>query len=325
MAVKESIMRLLTRSDFDGLGCAVLLKEKGILDSIKFVHPKDIQDGKVEVTSQDILANVPYVPGCGMWFDHHSSEEERLTYGAFEGISDPTAPSAARIIHDYFGGTAVFDNPHVAALVNAVDKSDTGNFTVDEVLHPDGWVLISFIMDPRTGLGRYKDYRISNYQLMMDMIDYCHRLSAEEILLLEDVNERAVRYFMQDGHFRKMIKANTVVRGNVIVLDLRDQEEIYTGNRFVLYSLYPKQNISIQVMWGLRQQNVVMTCGHSIINRTSTVDVGSLMLKYGGGGHKRVGTCQVPTEEADRILEKLVYQMREAAPDKPAPQLAQQA
>jgi len=308
-------MRLLTRSDFDGLGCAVLLKEKGILDSIKFVHPKDIQDGKVEVTSQDILANVPYVPGCGMWFDHHSSEEERQAHGAFEGASDPEAPSAARVIHDYFGGTAVFDNPHIAALVSAVDKSDTANFTVDEVLRPEGWVLISFIMDPRTGLGRYKDYRISNYQLMMDMIDYCHQYSAEQILSLDDVKERTMRYFIQDGHFREMIKANTIVRGNVIVLDLRNQDEIYTGNRFVLYSLYPRQNISIQVIWGRQKRNIVMTCGHSIINRTSTVDVGSLMLKYGGGGHKRVGTCQVPTEDADDILEKLVYQMTEGRPE----------
>jgi nanoRNase/pAp phosphatase (c-di-AMP/oligoRNAs hydrolase) len=314
-------MRLLTRSDFDGLGCAVLLKEKGLLDGIKFVHPKDIQDGKVEVGAQDILANVPYVKGCGLWFDHHSSEDQRRAYGAFQGACDPSAPSAARVIYSHYGGPAAFPNPHITALVGAIDKSDSGNFTVDEVLHPEGWVLISFIMDPRTGLGRYKDYRISNYQLMLDMIDHCRTMTAGEILELADVKERSRRYFEQDKLFREMVLADTTVRGSVIVLDLRSQDEIYTGNRFVLYSLYPGQNISIQVMWGLRKQNIVMTCGHSIINRTSTVDVGSLMLKYGGGGHRRVGTCQVLAEDADRVLEEIIEQMN-AASQSPSAQVA---
>jgi len=302
-------MRLLTRSDFDGLGCAVLLKEVDIIDDIKFVHPKDIQDGKIEVTSNDLLANIPYVKGCGLWFDHHSSEKERKAYGSFEGVSDTSSPSAARVVYNYYGGEKRFPDAHFTNLVAAVDKSDCADFTVDEILNPKGWVLASFIMDPRTGLGRYKDYRISNYQLMMAMIDYCRTKNVDEILEINDVKERVDRYFEQDKLFREMIKANTTIRGNVIVLDLRNQEEIYTGNRFILYSLYPEQNISIQVIWGFRKQNIVMTCGHSIISRTSKTDVGSLMLKYGGGGHKRVGTCQVPIEEADQILEKLIQQM----------------
>ncbi len=307
-------MRLVTRSDFDGLGCGALLKEAGLLDDIKFVHPKDVQDGKVEVSANDVLANVPYVQGCGLWFDHHSSEDQRQAHGTFEGMSDPSAPSAARVIYDYYGGEAAFPNAHLRDLVAAVDKADCGDFSADEILHPAGWVLLSFVMDPRTGLGRYRDYRIGNYQLMMDMIDYCRAMPAEEILQVADVQERVRRYFEQDKLFREMVRANTTVHGSVIVLDLRNQEEIYTGNRFVLYSLYPRQNISIQVIWGFRRQNIVMTCGHSIINRTSTVDVGSLMLTYGGGGHKRVGTCQVPIEEADGILAELVRQMNVAAP-----------
>jgi len=307
-------MRLLTRSDFDGLGCAALLKEAGRLDGIKFVHPKDVQDGKIEVSENDILANVPYVPGCGLWFDHHSSEVQRRAYGDFRGVSDATAPSTARVIYNYLGGDAAFENPHLRELVAAVDKADSADFTAEEILHPTGWVLVSFIMDPRTGLGRYKDYRIGNYQLMMDMIDYCRNLPVGQILQVPDVAERVRRYFQQDRLFREMVRANTTIHGNVIVLDLRNQEEIYTGNRFVLYSLYPDQNISIQVIWGLRKQNVVMTCGHSIVNRTSTVDVGSLMLKYGGGGHRRVGTCQVPTDQADRVLSELIEVMNAAAP-----------
>ncbi len=304
-------MRLLTRSDFDGLGCAALLKEKGIIDDIKFVHPKDIQDGKIEVNENDLLANIPYVKGCGLWFDHHSSEMKRRAHGEFKGKSDPSAPSAARVIYEYYGGKKAYASKHIDDLVCAVDKADSGNFTVDEILNPEDWDLLSFVMDPRTGLGRYRDYRISNYSLMMDMIDYCRKKTVEEILKIEDVKERTRRYFEQDALFKDMARKNTTIHGNVIVMDLRNQEEIYTGNRFVLYSLYPDQNVSIQVMWGFQRQNIVMTCGYSILNRTCKVDIGSLMLQYGGGGHKKVGTCQVPIEKADDILKKLIEQMKD--------------
>jgi len=304
-------MRLLTRSDFDGLGCAALLKEIGIIDDIKFVHPKDIQDGIIEVDSNDVLANIPYVKGCGLWFDHHSSEEERKEFGTFEGKSDPSAPSAARVIYNYYGGEEKFDNLHLEDLLKAVDKADSGNFTVNEIIEPEGWSLLSFIMDPRTGLGRYKDYRIGNYDLMLDMIDYCRSKTAEEILEIPDVKERVNRYFEQDILFKSMIIDNSTTYKNVIVIDLRDQEEIFTGNRFLIYALYPEQNISIQIIWGIKKQNVVFTCGHSIVNRTSKTDVGSLMLKYGGGGHRKVGTCQVPTDKADQYLKEIIKKMNE--------------
>ncbi|MBF0199921.1 MAG: exopolyphosphatase [Desulfamplus sp.] len=299
-------MRLLTRSDFDGLGCAALLKEKGVIDDIKFVHPKDIQDGIIDVNADDVLANIPYVKGCGLWFDHHSSEIERKLYGDFQGKSDPDAPSAARVIYDYYGGPEAFNSNHIDNLVRAVDKADSGNFTADEIINPRGWVLLSFVMDPRTGLGRYKDYRISNYNLMTDMIDYCRSMNVEDILEIEDVKERTRRYFEQDALFKDMVRANTTLHDSVIVLDLRNQEEIYTGNRFLLYSLYPDQNVSIQIMWGFQRQNIVLTCGYSIINRTCSADIGSLMLKYGGGGHKKVGTCQVPIEKADQVLAEII-------------------
>lgn len=304
-------MRLITRSDFDGLGCAAILKEMGLIDEIKFVHPKDIQDGKIEVTSDDILANIPYVKGCGLWFDHHSSETERKEYGEYQGKSDPSAPSAARVVYEYYGGMEKFKNPHLDDLIRAVDKADSGNFTAEEILDPDGWVLLSFIMDPRTGLGRYKDYKISNYALMMDMIDYCRSKTAEEILEIPDVRERVVRYDEQHQLCKDMIKEKAVIHGNVIVLDLRNQDEIYTGNRFLIYSMFPEQNISIQVMWGYQNQNIVITCGHSILNKTSNTDVGALMLEHGGGGHKQVGTCQVPIDKADEILQELIKTMNE--------------
>ena len=298
-------MRLVTRSDFDGLGCAAILKEKGLIDDVKFVHPKDIQDGKIEITCDDILANIPLVPGCGLWFDHHSSERERKVSCNFEGCCEPSAPSTARVVYEYYGGLKNFKNPHLDDLICAVDKSDAAQFTKEEILNPEGWVLVSFIMDPRTGLGRYKDYRISNYALMMDMIDYCRDKTAKEILEIPDIKERTVRYFEQDKLFRQMLLENSRVEENVVLLDLREQDEIYTGNRFLLYSLFPEANISMRIMWGFERRNIVISCGYSIINRTASVDVGSLMLKYCGGGHRRAGTCQVPTDKADKIIKEI--------------------
>lgn len=301
-------MRLLTRSDFDGLACAVLLEEMGLIDSYKFVHPKDMQDGLVEVTNDDILANIPYVPGCGMWFDHHVSEDERHGAKGFKGASR-MADSAARVIYDYFAGEGRFEK--LSAMIAAVDKADSGRFTPEEILNPAGWVLLSFIMDPRTGLGRYRDYRISNYDLMMKMIGLCRDKTADEMLADPDIAERARRYFEQDAQFRRMITAHTRVDGNVIITDLRNVAEIFTGNRFVIYALYPTQNISIWLIDGKQKQNAVFAVGHSIINRTSKANVGSLMLGYGGGGHHRVGTCQVPHDDADVTLMELVERMKQ--------------
>lgn len=304
-------MRLITRSDFDGLACAVLLVEAGIVDSYKFVHPKDVQDGKVEVTKDDVLANIPYVPGCGLWFDHHSSEEERLQLSEkfeFEGDSRH-APSCARVIYEYYGGAEKFAKLDQTGLMAGVDKSDAAQFTKEEILKPEGWVLLSFVMDSRTGLGRYRDYRISNYQLMEAMIQYCRTMNADEILALDDVKERVVRYFEQEAKYEQMIRDNATVEGNALIINLLGVDEILSGNRFKEYVLYPEQNISVRVLWGREKQNVVFTVGHSIINRGSKTDVGSLMLKHGGGGHRVVGTCQVPTESWERSLREVVEQL----------------
>lgn len=301
-------MRLLTRSDFDGLICAVLLKEAGLMDEWKFVHPKDVQDGKVEVTQNDILANVPFAPGCGMWFDHHSSEEERLDFDfEFKGASRP-APSCARVIWEHFGATDKFPE-RFQEMLEWVDRCDSGQLSQEEIENPEGWVLLSFIMDPRTGLGRYQDYRISNYQLMMDLVEYLRTMSIADILELDDVKERIARYFEQNEKFKRMLAENAEVHGNAVLVDLRYQDEIYTGNRFLLYSLFPEANISVQVIWGLKKMNTVITVGHSILNRTSRTDVGRLMLAHGGGGHRQVGTCQVPNDQADRIIKEILEQV----------------
>ncbi len=287
-------MRLVTRSDFDGLVCGALLKEAGIIDSWKFAHPKDLQDGLVEIGPNDCLANVPYVEGCGLWFDHHSSEFERVGLaGKYEGESR-LAPSCARVIYDYYGGQDKFS--HFDDMMIAVDKVDSGNLTIDEIQNPAGWILVGFLMDPRTGLGRWRDFTISNYQLMENLIDACRTMSTAQILDMPDVVERIAMYNEQTEKFCEMVTKYTKVEGNVIISDLRDADPIYTGNRFMIYSMYPEQNISAWIVRGKGGQGCSVAVGYSILNRTSNVDVGKLMLKYGGGGHKAVGTCQFAEE-----------------------------
>ena len=301
-------MRLLTRSDFDGLVCAVLLKKIGIIDSWKFVHPKDMQDGVVEVTDNDILANVPYVKGCKMWFDHHSSEHERLGDDiVFEGESR-LEDSAARVIYEYYGG--VEKMPQFETMIKAVDKVDSAKFTRDDILNPQGWVLLGFIMDPRTGLGRFRDFTISNYQLMEKLIVDCAEKNIDEILKAPDVEERVKLYFEQDALFRDMLAKHTRIDGNVIITDLRGVETISAGNRFLVYSLYPEQNVSLWVVDGKDKQNCPIAVGHSVLNRTCKSDIGALMLKHGGGGHFQVGTCQVAYADADKAIEDIVSSLK---------------
>ncbi len=298
-------MRLVTRSDFDGLACSVLLKELGLIDDYLFAHPKDIQDGLITVTSNDILANVPFVPGCGLWFDHHTSEQTRLGKDVqYEGMSKPLK-SCARVIWDYYGGDKKFPK-HLHPMLEAVDKVDSATLTAQEIAEPKGWILLGFIMDPRTGLGRFKDFRISNYQLMLDMIDYCRTHKAEEILKLPDVQERVDVYREQSRIFVDMLRRNSVQHGTLVLTDLRAEETICVGNRFLVYTLFLGCNISMQVMWGVRKQNVVITVGHSILKRNCKTNVGRLMLEYGGGGHDQVGTCQVPTDGADVVIQALI-------------------
>ncbi|MCI8750061.1 MAG: exopolyphosphatase [Lachnospiraceae bacterium] len=310
-------MRLITRSDFDGLACGALLKEAGIIDHWKFAHPKDLQDGLVEVNENDCLANVPYVEGCGLWFDHHSSEHERLQLeGKYKGESRIT-PSCARIIYEYYGGREKF--PQFDDMMEAVDKVDSGNLTIDEVQNPQGWILVGFLMDPRTGLGRWRNFTISNYQLMEKLIDACRTMTTDEILALPDVKERIEVYFEQTSKFKEMVEKYTRVDGKLIISDLRGVEPIYSGNRFMIYSMYPEQNISAWIVSGRGGKGCSAAVGYSILNRTCNVDVGSLMLKYNGGGHKKVGTCQFTDENMETELPKMLAELSEASnkPDTP--------
>jgi nanoRNase/pAp phosphatase (c-di-AMP/oligoRNAs hydrolase) len=303
-------MRLFTRSDFDGLACGALLSYLGLIDEWKFVHPKDIQDGLVEATDNDILANIPYIKGCKLWFDHHSSESERLGKGAyFEGVSKH-APSCARVVYEYYGGDAKLGK--FAEMIHFVDKVDSGDLTKDEIQDPKGWVLLGFIMDPRTGLGRFRNFTISNYDLMTSLAKACAEKSIYDILNLPDVKERLDFYYQQKELFVDMVKKHAEVVDNIIKVDLRNVETIYAGNRFVIYTLYPDQNISVWIVDGRNKSNVAITVGHSITNRTSNTDVGSMLLYYGGGGHKQVGTCQVPYDDADKVIGEILKKIKQS-------------
>ena len=303
----SSLYRLVTRSDFDGLVCAALLKHLNLIDDILFVHPKDMQDGKVAITGNDITTNLPYVPGCHLAFDHHLSETIR-NQPASNHLIDADAPSAARVVWKHYGGHAAFPQEW-DEMMEAVDKADAAQFSRDEILDPHGWELLSFIMDARTGLGRFRDFRISNYQLMMQLIDFCQTHGIDEILELPDVDERVALYLEHQREAKAQIQRCATVYHNLVVLDLRNEETIYAVNRFVIYALYPQCNISIHVMWGVKQQNTVFAIGKSILDRSSNTNVGELCLSYNGGGHANAGTCQVANEDAEAALRELIAEI----------------
>jgi len=304
--------RLVTRSDFDGLVCAMLLKEAGLVDEIALVHPKDVQDGNVEIRPTDITTNLPYRPEAHLVFDHHASEVLR-TGGAQVSnyVMDPEAPSAARVVYGYLGGAARFARVS-PELVEAADKADSAQFDISDITEPAGWVLLNFIMDPRTGLGRFHDFRVSNYELMMKLIDYCVNHDVDDVLRLPDVAERVDLYWQQAGLFRDQLLRCTTLFGEVAVLDLRDEETIYAGNRFMIYALFPSSTVSVHVIWGRQKQNTVLAVGKSILDRSNPVDVGALMLHYGGGGHHAAGTCQLAHDVADGALAEIIAALNPA-------------
>lgn len=306
----EARYRLVTRSDFDGLVCAALLKSRGMVDEIQFVHPKDVQDGTVTITDRDITTNLPYSPNAHLVFDHHVSETARL--GGKQPanlVLKPDAPSAARVVYDHFGGKAGF--PKIAdEMMVAVDKADSAKFTREEVLDPKGWVLLGFIMDSRTGLGRTRTFTVSNYNLMMEMVDNCTTHDSAGILTLPNVAERVAAYRQQRGPFQEQLKRCTSVHGHLAVVDLLAEDPIYAGNRFVIYALFPQCSISMHVMWGLKKQNTVFAIGKSIFTKTSKTHVGNLCLEYGGGGHEAAGTCQVGNEKAEEVKQALIARIQ---------------
>jgi nanoRNase/pAp phosphatase (c-di-AMP/oligoRNAs hydrolase) len=302
--------RLVTRSDFDGLVCAVLLRVLDMIDDITFVHPKDVQDGVVDITENDILTNLPYAPGAHLVFDHHRSETQRNQAGLPNHIIDAEAPSAARVIYEHFGGAERF--PEISEeLMRAVDQADSAHYSLEDILRPEGWTLLNFLMDSRTGLGRFRDFRISNYQLMMLLIDACiDHQDVSGILALPDVAERADLYRACSVRFVQQLRRVSRVEGDVVVVDLRGEETIEAGNRFMVYALFPSARVSVHIIWGRQKANTVFACGKSILDRTSPVDIGAVMLRYGGGGHRAAGTCQIKHEDAGRVEQEIILALQ---------------
>jgi nanoRNase/pAp phosphatase (c-di-AMP/oligoRNAs hydrolase) len=298
--------RLVTRSDFDGLVCGMLLRELDQIDDILFVHPKDMQDGRVSITGRDVVTNLPYVPAAYLVFDHHASELERKAGAVYPNhIIDAGAPSAARVVYNYYGGARAF--PRISPeLMEAVDRADAAQFTREEILDPTGWVLLNFLMDSRTGLGRFRDFRISNYDLMMQLIEQCRDHTIEEVLALPDVRERVDLYMAHREPFAEQLRRCTSMHGKLALIDLRDEAVIYAGNRFAVYALFPQCDISAHLMWGVRKQNSVFAIGKSILDRGSPINVGAVCLSYGGGGHDAAGTCQVANDQVDTVKAELI-------------------
>ncbi|MFB0516946.1 MAG: exopolyphosphatase [Candidatus Neomarinimicrobiota bacterium] len=304
-------MRVVYRGDLDGTVCAAMLMYIGLCDDSLQAHPKNMQDRKVDVTDQDILCNLPYHPSCHMWFDHHSSELERKDFPAdFKGAIE-IAPSTAGLVYKYF----LPEHPELKTfeqIVYETDRLDSADLTLEQVKNPTGAILLGFLLDPRTGLGLSRDFRISNFQWGSQLPELLTKHSIDEILALPDTRERTQRYNDMQTVAAEFYLANSRLDGNVIVTDVRGKS-IPPANRFLIYTLpgLEKGNISVRIADGKKGEFNSIAVAHSIFNRTSTVDSGELCKKYGGGGHRGAATCQPSIEESDRILTEIIATCKE--------------
>jgi len=303
--------RLVTRCDFDGLVSAVLLKERDVIGDIAFVEPGEMQAGRFRISKNDITTNLPFVRGAHLAFDHHISEVKRVRPRK-NYVNDPAAPSASRLVFRHFGGARAFA-PFAKSMVAAVDKADAGRFTLRDVLHPKGWVLLHFLLDPRTGLGRFRNFRVSNEELMLHLTDECRRRPLARVLRDPDVVERSSLYFVLQEKFREQTRKCATVHGNVVALDLRDEDPIWPGNRFAVYALYPECNISIHVTRDRERPLTEFAVGKSIFDRSAKFNIGQIMLEFEGGGHENAGACHVPNRQAKKVLERLIETLNAAA------------
>jgi hypothetical protein len=274
--MQDKKVRLVTRADFDGIVSGGLLLELDMINDVMFAEPRDMQAGKVAIGNNDITTNLPYVDGVHLCFDHHVSESERV--GPRENhIIVPDAPSAARVVYDHFGGEKAFP-AFSKEVMEAVDQADSAQYSEEDILAPASWTLLNFILDPRTGLSRFDEFSISHEDFMKDMMVYVRHHPIEEILAIPDVEERVHLYLDHAERFEMQLRACAEVHDNVVVIDLRQQETVFAGNRFAIYALYPEINISVQILPSEDGKRTVFAVGKSIIDRTSRTNVGPLML-----------------------------------------------
>lgn len=296
-------MRLVTRGDLDGLTCAVLITSAEKIDDIALIHPQDVTDKKFAITSEDILANLPYHPSCGKWFDHHLlTDSNEKPPEKFDG-GYALAPSAARVVYDYYAPKHP-ELKRFETLLAETDRLDAAQLTRQDVLEPKDYILVGYTLDPRTGLGRFQDY----FRLLVDAFK---KHPVEEVLKLPEVQERVDKIREQDGRFREATTRRSKQLGNVVFTDFRDEDPVPVGNRFLVYTLFPDANVSVRVHWGPQRKHVACAVGHSIFNRTCNVAVGELMSKYGGGGHRGAGTCLLSAETAEKDIQDIVAALRQ--------------
>ena len=298
-------MRIVTRADWDGLVSAVLLSTAEHIEFIQFVHPRDIQDRAIPIPRDSIIANLPYHPDCAMWFDHHPAGDDRhgRAPARFKGKFGP-APSAARLIYEYYGGEAKFGK--YAALVDATDRVDSAQLTMDDVLNPADYILLAYTVDPRTHL---KDLDRQAYFLLL--LDWLKTMPVADILEMPEVTGLTERIQAEDQQFREALLQHSRVDGNVIITDFRGVEAP-AGNRFIVYTLFPQANVSASLSDSPDGESSTIAVGHSIFNRTCKTNVGKLLAEYGGGGLRGVGTAQFPKEEAEAKFQEIIVRLKES-------------
>jgi hypothetical protein len=293
-------MRLVTRADLDGLTSAVLITEMEPIDSIELIHPQDLTDKKFEILKGDILANLPYHPNAGKWFDHHLLTESNLKPpDKFDGAYRH-APSTARIVEEYYKSPKL---KKYDALIHETDRMDSANLTLEDVLDPKGYILLGYTIDPRTGLGGFKDY-------FMLLLDALKNKTIDEILAMPEVQQRVNQMRNEWLIFKRLTLENSRIDGNVVLTDFRHIEKIPIGNRFLVYTLFPDANVSVRVHWGPQRQFVAAVVGHSIFNRTCKVNIGKLMSDFGGGGHVGAGAAPLKADTADADIEEIIRRLK---------------
>lgn len=315
--IRNSDMELVTRTDLDGVAAGACLVDAGVIKegAVRAVHPKDVQDGKVELNKKCITTNLPFDPRVGMAFDHHDSENERLSEEEKKAIEsgqlhlDGNAKSAARVVYNYCKELGL-SRDISEDLIEAADKADSADLSIDDIMHPEGWVLLGYIMDARSGFGRFHDFRISNYALMIELISYCIDHNIDEILELPDIKERVKMYFEHEKLAEEQLRKITRIVNGVAIIDQRNEDVIYTGNRFKVYAMFPQAKFSVHVAWGKDKKNTALMIGKSIIDKSGKTHIGNLCLEYGGGGHAKAGTCQVDNDKADEILADIIKKLQ---------------
>jgi len=292
-------MRIITRGDFDGLVSTVLLTEVEEIREIRMVHPKDAQDGKVKAESDEIVVNLPYIKGCGLWFDHHVSEEDKVPdKSAYKGRFE-IAPSCARVIYNHYAQHQATTFARFGAMLEACDRLDSAQLTMDEVQNPTGCVLLGVTLDPRSGLGpEFQKY-------FRWLAEYIKEVPIEKVLKHPEVEKRTRRVSEEQEDFNALLRKHTQLDGNVIVTDFRNLKDKPVGNRFLVYAMYPEANVEVRLFNG-HQGAVVLAVGHSIFNRTCKVNIGKLLAQYGGGGHVGAGTAQLTATHAERLIYEIV-------------------